>query len=215
MKEKKDRVDDALHATKAALQEGIVAGGGAALLHARHKLNKEYETTAKQYFISSEISKYKIENDSNEETQFLKNQIEERMEAIGNNKEEIYELFKIMIKKKQELQKEPEQQEQQEQPKLVEKEININFLITSIIRRSLTKKEFNNLNSFFEKEETRQLLLSLLPDRREILEKILNNDKFLSQDKITTEVINDKIYLLTNNYHNLSSLSSSNLSFSQ
>jgi chaperonin GroEL len=45
MKEKKDRVDDALHATKAALQEGIVAGGGAALLHARHKLNKEYETT--------------------------------------------------------------------------------------------------------------------------------------------------------------------------
>ena len=45
MKEKKDRVDDALHATKAALQEGIVAGGGAALLHARKKLNKEYETT--------------------------------------------------------------------------------------------------------------------------------------------------------------------------
>jgi len=150
------------------------------------------------------------ENDSNEETQLLKNQIEERIEAIGNNKEEIYELFKIMIKKKQELQKEPEQQEQQEQPKLVEKEININFLITSIIHRSLTKKEFNNFNSFFEKEETRQLLLSLLPDRREILEKILNNDKFLSQDKITTEQINDKIYLLTNNYHNLSSLSSSN-----
>ena len=133
------------------------------------------------------------------------------MEAIGNNKEEIYELFEIMIKKKQELQKEPEQQEQQEKPKLVEKEININFLITSIIRRSLTKEEFNNLNSLFEKEETKQLLLSLLPDRREILEKILNNYKFLSHDKITTEEINDKIYLLTNNYHNLSS---SNLSFS-
>jgi len=45
MKEKKDRVDDALHATKAALQEGIVAGGGAALLHARKRLNKKYETT--------------------------------------------------------------------------------------------------------------------------------------------------------------------------
>ncbi len=45
MKEKKDRVDDALHATKAALQEGIVAGGGAALLHARKKLDTEYETT--------------------------------------------------------------------------------------------------------------------------------------------------------------------------
>ena len=34
MKEKKDRVDDALHATRAAVQEGIVAGGGIALLRA-------------------------------------------------------------------------------------------------------------------------------------------------------------------------------------
>ncbi len=38
MKEKKDRVDDALHATRAALDEGIVAGGGVALLEARDKL---------------------------------------------------------------------------------------------------------------------------------------------------------------------------------
>jgi chaperonin GroEL len=34
MKEKKDRVDDALHATRAAIQEGIVAGGGVALVRA-------------------------------------------------------------------------------------------------------------------------------------------------------------------------------------
>ncbi len=34
MKEKKDRVDDALHATKAAIEEGIVPGGGTALLYA-------------------------------------------------------------------------------------------------------------------------------------------------------------------------------------
>src|SRR5690554_7097591 len=34
VKEKKDRVDDALHATRAAVEEGIVAGGGAALLYA-------------------------------------------------------------------------------------------------------------------------------------------------------------------------------------
>ena len=34
MKEKKDRVDDALHATKAAVEEGIVPGGGVALIHA-------------------------------------------------------------------------------------------------------------------------------------------------------------------------------------
>lgn len=35
MKEKKDRVDDALHATRAAVEEGIVAGGGVALLRAK------------------------------------------------------------------------------------------------------------------------------------------------------------------------------------
>ena len=35
MKEKKDRVDDALHATKAAVEEGIVAGGGVALIRAK------------------------------------------------------------------------------------------------------------------------------------------------------------------------------------
>ena len=39
MREKKDRVDDALHATKAALDEGIVPGGGAALLYASNGLN--------------------------------------------------------------------------------------------------------------------------------------------------------------------------------
>jgi chaperonin GroEL len=35
MKEKKDRVDDALHATQCALEDGIVPGGGSALLYAR------------------------------------------------------------------------------------------------------------------------------------------------------------------------------------
>ena len=38
MKEKKDRVDDALHATRAAVEEGIVAGGGVALLRAQAAL---------------------------------------------------------------------------------------------------------------------------------------------------------------------------------
>ncbi len=40
VKEKKDRVDDAYHATKAAVQEGIVAGGGTALLYAQAALDK-------------------------------------------------------------------------------------------------------------------------------------------------------------------------------
>ncbi len=40
MKEKKDRVDDALHSTRAAVEEGIVAGGGVALIRARSVLSK-------------------------------------------------------------------------------------------------------------------------------------------------------------------------------
>ena len=51
MKEKKDRVDDALHATKAALEEGILPGGGVALLNSAMMLvdkmgevNEDYQT---------------------------------------------------------------------------------------------------------------------------------------------------------------------------
>ena len=40
MKEKKDRVDDALHATRAAVEEGIVVGGGVALVRTKNKLAK-------------------------------------------------------------------------------------------------------------------------------------------------------------------------------
>jgi len=40
MKEKKDRVDDALHATRAAVEEGIIAGGGVALIRAIGSLDK-------------------------------------------------------------------------------------------------------------------------------------------------------------------------------
>ena len=40
MKEKKDRVDDALHATRAAIEEGIVAGGGVALLNSGSEFDK-------------------------------------------------------------------------------------------------------------------------------------------------------------------------------
>src|SRR5579884_1019752 len=40
VKEKKDRVDDAMHATRAAVEEGVVAGGGAALLYAMRALDQ-------------------------------------------------------------------------------------------------------------------------------------------------------------------------------
>ena len=40
VKERKDRVDDAMHATRAAVEEGIVAGGGSALLYAVRAIEK-------------------------------------------------------------------------------------------------------------------------------------------------------------------------------
>src|SRR3546814_9070649 len=40
VKERKDRVDDAMHATRAAVEEGIVPGGGTALLYATRALEK-------------------------------------------------------------------------------------------------------------------------------------------------------------------------------
>jgi len=69
MKEKKDRVDDALHATRAAVEEGIVAGGGVALLRAKAVLDK-----------------VKVENDD-EETgkQIVSRAIEAPMRTIVEN----------------------------------------------------------------------------------------------------------------------------------
>jgi len=46
MKEKKDRVDEALHATRAAVEEGIVAGGGVALVRAKSVLSSIETTNA-------------------------------------------------------------------------------------------------------------------------------------------------------------------------
>ena len=51
MKEKKDRVDDALHATKAAIEEGIIPGGGTALLYASSGL--EDKTTGAKIVIQA------------------------------------------------------------------------------------------------------------------------------------------------------------------
>jgi len=48
MKEKRDRIDDALHATRAAVEEGVVAGGGVALLRARRALKNLQGANADQ-----------------------------------------------------------------------------------------------------------------------------------------------------------------------
>ena len=55
MKEKKDRVDDALHATKAAIEEGIVAGGGAALLYARESIDMNCDLCSDSFKVGKQI----------------------------------------------------------------------------------------------------------------------------------------------------------------
>ena len=55
MKETKDRVDDALHATKAAIEEGIVPGGGAALLYAREAITKSKLELSSDLHIGKQI----------------------------------------------------------------------------------------------------------------------------------------------------------------
>ncbi len=55
MKETKDRVDDALHATKAAIEEGIVPGGGVALLYAREAITKSRAELDSDMYIGKQI----------------------------------------------------------------------------------------------------------------------------------------------------------------
>ena len=58
LKEKKDRIEDAIYATKAALQEGIVPGGGVALLNASQKIKAKSE--GEQILLDAITAPYKI-----------------------------------------------------------------------------------------------------------------------------------------------------------
>jgi chaperonin GroEL len=68
MKEKKARVEDAMHATKAAVEDGIVAGGGVALLRALAKLNS-----------------LKLTGDQATGVEIIKKAMEEPLRQIANN----------------------------------------------------------------------------------------------------------------------------------
>ena len=57
MKELKDRVDDALHATKAAISEGIVPGGGMALLYASQAIDLNENYTLGAYIVKKACRK--------------------------------------------------------------------------------------------------------------------------------------------------------------
>jgi chaperonin GroEL len=56
LKEKKDRVEDAIYATKAALQEGIVPGGGVALMNAAQKI--DFKTTGEFVFAKAILAPF-------------------------------------------------------------------------------------------------------------------------------------------------------------
>lgn len=68
MKEKKDRIDDALHATRAAVEEGIVPGGGVALLRAKEA-----------------VAKLQLEGDERFGAQIVERALEEPLRTIAAN----------------------------------------------------------------------------------------------------------------------------------
>jgi len=97
MKEKKDRVDDALHATRAAVEEGIVAGGGVAYIRATSALdgltgNNEDETTGINIIrVALEAPLRTIVSNSGQEPSVVVAKVKEGTGAYGYNaKDNVY-----------------------------------------------------------------------------------------------------------------------------
>jgi chaperonin GroEL len=98
MKEKKDRVDDALHATRAAVEEGIVAGGGVALIRAASILdtlkvdNEDQETGIQIIRLAIEAPLRTIVANAGGEGSVVINKIREGKDDFGYNaREDKYE----------------------------------------------------------------------------------------------------------------------------
>ncbi|WP_038303665.1 chaperonin GroEL [Kingella kingae] len=91
MKEKKDRVDDALHATRAAVEEGVVAGGGVALLRARaavksvETLNADQEAGVKIVLKAIESPLRQIVANAGGEPSVVVNKVLEGVDNFGYN----------------------------------------------------------------------------------------------------------------------------------
>ena len=94
MKEKKDRVDDALHATRAAVQEGVVAGGGVAFIRAIEVLdkvqtdNQDQETGVNIVRLALESPLRTIVENSGEEGSVIVNKVKEGKADFGYNARE-------------------------------------------------------------------------------------------------------------------------------
>ncbi len=91
MKEKKDRVDDALHATRAAVQEGVVAGGGVALIRAIDALkkmdtqNEDQETGVNIIRLAIEAPLRTIVENAGQEGSVIVQKIREGKDDFGYN----------------------------------------------------------------------------------------------------------------------------------
>nr|DAP65125.1 MAG TPA: chaperonin [Caudoviricetes sp.] len=91
MKEKKDRVDDALGATRAAVEEGIVAGGGVALLRASTKLttlhgdNNEQDLGIKLVFKAVQAPLRQIVTNAGEDGSVILNKVLSEHDNYGYN----------------------------------------------------------------------------------------------------------------------------------
>ena len=90
MKEKKARVEDALHATRAAVEEGIVAGGGVALIRAQKaleglKLNDEQQAGVRIITRSIEEPLRQIVGNAGEEGSIVVQKVKEGTGSFGFN----------------------------------------------------------------------------------------------------------------------------------
>ena len=92
MKEKKDRVDDALHATRAAVEEGVVPGGGVALVRAASKVaesltgdNEEQNVGIKLALRAMEAPLRQIVSNAGEEASVVARNVKEGKDNYGYN----------------------------------------------------------------------------------------------------------------------------------
>jgi chaperonin GroEL len=90
MKEKKDRVDDALHAAKAAIEEGILPGGGVALIYARRSIYENNKNLIGDIGIGKNII-YKV----------CSSPFRKILENAGYNDEKSFELINKMYSDKE------------------------------------------------------------------------------------------------------------------
>ncbi|EOI6373622.1 chaperonin GroEL [Yersinia enterocolitica] len=91
MKEKKARVEDALHATRAAVEEGVVAGGGVALIRAAHALanlkgdNEDQNVGIKVALRAMESPLRQIVVNAGEEASVIANKVKAGKDSFGYN----------------------------------------------------------------------------------------------------------------------------------